>query len=218
MTVKRSNRCVVVVMYWVLRGARRVRVTCVSPTRRTAQALVRALGGEREDAVVIAAHVVLAAASTGAIALAAAYVGGGASELADLVGAVAVGAIAVSVAVVLVRRRMGRGRVIQVRPLIAAAAAKVDARHLHLPAIRALHFMCEPERLWSQPTAALPRAARYLARRVVKEFALRPAKSMLPVVGSVMSVASACQDTVDNARFVQAFALTAVDVCRELAA
>jgi hypothetical protein len=217
MTVKRSNRCVVVLMYWVIRGSRRVRVTCVPPLRRAIAGLVRAIAAEPGDTVVIAVHVVLAAASTGALALASAYVGGGASELLKVVGAVAVGAIAVSAAVVLVRRRMGGG-VLQVRPLIVAAAAQVEARHRHVPAIAALRLACDPEGLWAQGLRALPNVAGYAAKHALTKVALRPVESMLPVVGSVMSMLSACQDTVDNARFVQAFALTAVDVCRELAA
>jgi hypothetical protein len=218
MTVKRSNRCVVVLMYWVIRGSRRVRVTCAPPLRRATRALARVIGGEADDTVVIAVHVVLAAASTGALALASAYTGGGGSELLKIIGAVAVGAIAVSAAVILVRRRMGHGRAIEVRPLIVAAAAQVDARHLHVPAIRALRVACDPEGLWAQGVRALPNAAEYVAKRALKKVVLNPVESMLPVVGSVMSMLSACQDTVDNARFVQAFALTAVDVCRELAA
>jgi hypothetical protein len=58
----------------------------------------------------------------------------------------------------------------------------------------------------------------YIVRRALKAIAMQPARLMLPGVGPVLSMVSACQDTVDNARFVQAFALTAVDVCRELAA
>jgi hypothetical protein len=217
MTVKRSNRCVVVVMYWVIRGARRIRVTCAPPVRRAAHGLVRLTGGDRDDAIVLGAHVVLAAASTGAIALAAVYVGGGASELLDLVGAVTIGAIAVSAAVLLVRRRVGGGRVIQVRPLIKAVAAQLDA-HLHVPAVRALRLACEPEQLWAERARALPSALEYIARRALKKLARQPAQMLVPGVGSVLSMVSACQDTLDNARFVQAFALTAVDVCRELAA
>jgi len=195
--------------------ARRVCVTIVSPVRRGFEKLVRWVGGDGDGAKTLTVCVLVAAAGAGAFCILGAYAGSGTSELVDIVAALAVGALAVGAAVILVRRRLGHGD-IDLRSLVKRAIARIDPEHQHGPAVRALTVACEPSTLL--PTRqTLPHAVRYVARRALKKLVERPARHV-PVMGSVLDVFSAYQTTVGSARFVQQFALTAVEVCCDAAA
>ena len=196
-------------------AARRVLVTVASPARRGFEHLVRWVGGDGEGAKTLTVCVLVAAAGAGAFCILGAYAGTGTSELVDIAAALAIGALAVGAAVILVRRRLGHGD-IDLRTLVKRAIARVDPEHHHGPAVRALTVACEPSTLL--PTRqTLPRAVQYVTRRALKKLVKHPTRH-LPVMGSVLDLFSAYQTTVGSARFVQQFALSAVEVCCDVAA
>jgi hypothetical protein len=196
-------------------AARRVAVTITSPVRRGVEQLVRWVGGDGDGAKTLTVCVLVAAAGAGAFCILGAYAGTGTSELVDIAAALAVGALAVGAAVILVRRRLGHGD-IDLRSLVQRAIARIDPQHQHGPAVRALTVACEPSTLL--PTRqALPQAAQYVARRALKKLVKHPTRHV-PMLGSVLDLFSAYQTTVGSARFVQQFALTAVEVCCDAAA
>jgi hypothetical protein len=211
---KRSTRRIVVVISWGLRGLREVRRACAPQLRRALDLAVRVTGGEGEGAETLTVYVFVAAASIGALTLAGAFSGGGASELCKVAGAIAVGAIAVRAAIVLVRRCQGRTSRIGVRPLIAATVASVGAQHEHVPAARALQFVCEPSRLWAGTDLARA-AVSYLLRTALSRVVKHPVLSLAPMLSPVVDVIDGCQATLHSARFVRQFALTAVELSRE---
>jgi hypothetical protein len=207
--------CIIVVVRSGYRGARCVRAVMKAPrTQRALQRLVQLIAGDGEDAGVLSISVVVAAASAGALTLAAACAGPGAAELLKLAGAVSVGAVAISAAIVLVRRRSGPSHGLTLRGLVVRTLARLGAPYDQVPVARVLHWACEPSPLPALVDAARP-AFGYVTAAARSGLMLYPTRRMLPVLGQALDVLEACKTSLDSARFVRHFALTALHVSAE---
>jgi len=208
------RRYVVIVLVVGLRGARRLQRTCGPKLRVVVRAVVKIAGGEGEHAELLALHVLVAAATGAGLTLAAAFTAGPPAELLKIVRLVAIGAVAVSAAVVLVRRTSGSARRTPVRPLIRATARRLDSGEAPPAAARALQLVCDPPLLWAGPNAIRP-ALCYAARNVLSHVAKHPLTHLSPAIVPALELLDGYHGTVDSARFVRQFALTAVEVSRE---
>lgn len=197
------------------RGARRALVSALAPVRRGAWLLVREIGGSRPGAVPLTVCVVAAAAGTAALAVVGSYTGGAAGALLELAGALAVGALAVGAAVWLVRAHSEQRAAVEPRALTIAVLARLDRRHQHGPAVRALRLACEPRCLLPSRQLLL-RGAGALGQRTLKTLAKHPLRCV-PLLGSALALLSTCQATLDSGRFVQQFAFTALQLLDEAA-
>ena len=173
------------------------------------QAIIKLAGGDGEHAPVLAVYVRVAAATEAAFALAAALTGGPASELLKLASGLAIGAVAVSAAVVLVRHARGPARLGQMRPLLLATARRVDTSVL--PVAHALQLACAPRQLRQDPSP-LRWVAHYAAHHAVAQLATHPISSVSRKILPALELLDACRTTVDSARFVRHFALTAAEL------
>jgi len=209
--MKRTHlrRCVVVVLAIGLRGVRHWRASGALRLRGAIQAVVKVAGGEGEHARVLAVYVLVAAATEVVFACAAALTGGPAAELLKLASGLAIGAVAVSAAVVLVRHARGPARLGQMRPLLLATARRVDTSAL--PAAHALRLACAPRQLLEDPSP-LRWAAHYAARHAVTQLAAHPMSRVSRQLVPALDLLDACRTTVDSARFVRHFALTAAEL------
>jgi hypothetical protein len=228
------RRSLVIVACWVERGppalraalrhlgsastrsrARRGLDTALSRLRGCAQLVVQRIGGQAEGAVLLTGCVLVAAASTAAIAIIAGQLGSGPGELLELAGALAVGVFAVGATVWLLRVRAGATAPLELRALTASVLHRLEPRHQRGRALRVLRAACDPRCLL--PSQRLLRdCIEQLARRARKEIVHRPLRH-LPVLGSALRVLSVCEDTLDSGRFVREFAFTALELYSEAA-
>jgi hypothetical protein len=214
---KRLRRCIVVVVRSGYRGARALRALLGGPeVRRGLERLVRSIGGDGEDAGTLAVYVVVAAASAGALTLASACSGLGVSESLQLAGALVVGVIAVSAAVVLVRRQRGRTEKDELRWLVTRTAARLSGQHRHVPGARALRLACQPYGLLFAARSVGP-ALQHVTRMACVGLAAYPAKRLIPMLGPALELHGAYQTSLDSGRFVRHFALTALELSGESA-
>lgn len=213
MSRRRSKTYIVVVMRAVLSGVDRVKVAFAPRAQRVIAIVVRVTGCDGAEAEMLAVHVALAALCGGALALASALTGTGASTLLKLASELTLGAIAVHAAVTLVRSRSGVPQHAPLRRLIAAALADVAGRQAALPVLRALAILCEPGRRWAELQPARS-TLRYAAKQVFSLTAVRPAKRALPGLGQALELMSLYRTTLDSARFVHHFALSAAETYR----
>ena len=214
MGTKHLHRCLVVVVAIGLRGARGWRRTCAPKLCVVVHAVVSVAGGDGEHARALAAHVAAAAAATAALSIAAALSSGPAAQLLEATRIVAIAALAVSAALVLVGRARGSARRGAVRPLILATARRVDSLAAPLPAAFALQLACEPRLLWAS-AQPIRLALHHAARQVVSRATTNPWTSVPALISPALSLLGTCRSTLDSARFVRQFALTAVELSAE---
>jgi hypothetical protein len=211
MSRRRANTYIVVVVRAVLSGVGRVKAAVAPRVHSVAAIVVRVTGCDGADAEMLAAHVALAALTGGALALASALTGTGPSALFKLAGELTVGAIAVHAAITLVRSRSGALHHAPLRGLVAAALAGVAGRHAAAPALRVLAAI-GPGR-WAELKPART-ALRHFTKQVLSRAALRPAKRAVPGLGQALELMSLYRTTLDSARYVHRFALTAAETYR----
>ena len=214
MRPKNLRHCLVIVVTVGLRGAQRLRRACRPRVLIVVRAIVRVAGGDGEHAELLAAHVLVAAATGAALTLAAVFTGGPAAELLKVARMLAIGAVAVSAALILVQRARGPAKSARVRPLLLLTTQRIDAREAQLPAARALQLACDPRVLWTGTDPARL-VVRYAARKALSQVTTRPITQLSPVIGPALDLVGAYRNTVDSARFVRQFALTAVEVSRD---
>lgn len=212
----KTRRPVVVILCAVIRVGRRVRSTCAPCARGAKNWLVDV--ARDSGAAGVETHIVVAVVSTAAFALGAAWSGAGMSELCKLGGALVVGALAVSAAATLIKRRGGHHRPRELRPVLASTALSLLGHHTQLPAARVLRVVLGPS---SSPAAtsvsialaALAPSIEQLQDPRLLKLALRPALRLVPAVGVALDAHDAYRDCIDSARFVRAFAQTAAALC-----
>jgi hypothetical protein len=212
---KKTRRPIVVFLCAVIRVGRRVRTTC-APQARGVQRWMTRVARESGGAGV-ETHIVIAVVSSAAFAIGAAWSGVGTSELCRLAGAIVVGALAVSAASTLIRRQLGH-RPHELRPLLAGAALTVLRSHTGLPAARVLRVALAPQRSPAAASVHIALAALAPPLDALEDpkllgLALRPALRLVPAVGMALDAHGAWLDCVESARFVRAFAQTAVALC-----
>jgi hypothetical protein len=215
---KRGRRPVVMIVCSLLRVERRVRATCGPYVRCVARVVVRVVVGDGDGSITLAAHIVVAAASSAAFSIVAAWTGLGSAELCKIASALIVGALAAGAASALVRRRSSGADRLVLRALLAATAGQLLADHPRLPAARVLRVVLGPRRSAAQASvgvalAALAPALDDAAQGTLLRLALRPAARMLPAMGVALYIHGAYRDSRDNARFVREFALRAAALC-----
>jgi hypothetical protein len=211
MVTKTLHRYLVVVVAVGLRSARRWQRTGGPKLRVVVQAAVRVAGGDGEYAVVLAVHVLAAAATGAAVTIAAAFATGPAAQLLEIARVVAIAAVAVSAAVILVRHARGSARLRSVRPLILATARRIDSSQTPGLAALALQLACDPRLLWAGPNP-IRLVLRHAAQHVISHVAQQPLASLPALIGPALNLFGAYRTTIDNARFVRDFALTAVEL------
>jgi hypothetical protein len=208
----RLGACIIIVVRSGYRGARRVRAAMQGPrVQRALRHLASLLGGEGEGAGTLAVYVVVAAASAGALTIASACAGLGTSELLKVAAALTVGALAASAAIVLVRRRSGPSQRISMRSLVVSTAANIGARYRSVPGSRALQWACDPRALLALATSARP-ALQYVTTKACSSLISYPAQRFIPVLGPALDMLGAYKTSLDSARFVRHFALTALEL------
>lgn len=211
----KTKRPVVVILCAVIRVGRRVRET-YGPYMRDAKRWV--VHRATHTAVgIVEVHIIVAAVSTAALALAAAWAGGGTSQLCKVAGAVVVGAVAVSAARAVIRRRQLGQRPGELRPVLASAAHTVLGSHSRLPAARLLRVLLGPQRSAASASVGIALAvwAPSLADPTLVRLALKPALRLVPAVGAALDAHHAYRDCVESARFVRTFAEAAASLCPE---
>ena len=211
---KHLRHYLVVVVAITLRGAQRLHSSCRPKLRVVVRALVRVAGGDGEHAEVLALHVVAALATGAALTIVAACSAGPAAQLLEIARVLAIGAVAVSAAVVLVRRARGSARRAPLRPLILATAQRVDSCEARVPAALALQLACDP-RLLCAGKDPIRLALRYATRQALSHVATQPWSSVSRSIAPALDLLGACRSTLDSARFVRHFALTAVALSAE---
>jgi hypothetical protein len=211
---KNLHHCLVFIVRVGLRGADRLRSACRPRALIVVRAIVRVAGGDGEHAELLAVHVLVAAAAGTALTLAAAFTGGPASELLKVLRTLAIGAVAVSAALLLVQRARGPAQSARVRPLLLLTTRRIAPREAQLPAARALQLACDPGALWTG-TDPIRLVVRYAARKALSQVTTRPITQLSPVIGPALDLVGAYRNTLDSARFVRQFALTAVEVSRD---
>jgi hypothetical protein len=179
--------------------------------RLAVRAVVRLAGGEGEHAEILAAHVVVAVAGGAALTALAAVAHGPTSQLCKVARTALMGAVAVSAVVVLVRRTGGDAERASIRPLIAQTARRLTASSASPPAARALQVACDPHLLWASSNSLRP-ALRHAARKTVSRLAIEPVVTCTPGLGSALEILDGYRTTVESARFVREFALTALEL------
>ena len=199
----------------VIRLGRRLRQRC-APYARDARRW--AVHRATDTAVgIVEVHIIVAAVSTAAFALAAAWAGGGTSQLCKVAGAVVVGALAVSAARAVIRRRQLGERPSELRPVLASAARTVLGSHSQLPAARLLRVLLGPRRSAASASVGIALAvwAPSLSDPTLVRLALKPALRLVPAVGAAFDAHHAYCDCVESARFVRTFAEAAASLCLE---
>jgi hypothetical protein len=221
MSRRRTKTYIVVVLRAVLYRVEQAKSAFAPRVRTVAAVMVRVTGCDGANAEMLAAHLALAAVSGGALALASVFTDPATSALLKLAGELAVGAIAVHAAVTLVRSRSRalpassgeRSKLVRgasLRVLIADALVSVADHHAVASGLRALALACKP----GERGAALKSARSALlqvGKLVFSRAAVRPAKRAVPGLGQALAVMSLYRTTLDSARFVHQFALTAAE-------
>jgi hypothetical protein len=213
----------VVIVCSFLRVERRVRATCGPYVRRVARVVVRVVVGDGDESITLAAYIIVAAASSAAFGIVAAWSGVGSAELCKIASALVIGALAAGAAYALVRRRMNGADRLELRALLAATARQLLADNVRVPAARVLRVVLGPRLSAAQASvgvalAALTAPLDAAPHGTLLRLALRPATRILPMMGVALDVHGAYRDSRDNARFVREFALTAASLCRPPAA
>jgi hypothetical protein len=206
-----KRRPVIIVACSVIRLGRRVRATCGPIVSKLTRVVVRVVASDA-DGSTLTAHVVIAAVSSAAFSVGAGWAGFGGSELCQLVGAMVVGALAVSAASLLIRRRLGAG---ELRPLLASTTQLVWPAHAGLPAARVLQLAFDPPRTLAALSAGVTRAALALPVQHGQAALLRLVSSSMPVLALALDAHTTYRDMQQGARFVRHFALTAAALCPE---
>jgi hypothetical protein len=216
MRVSRTTRALSRSLRFAIIGSFRVARACRPWVARAGHVWTEIVAREADGlSSSLTRHALLAGAAAGTVALAKAFAGPGVSELLDVAGAVAVGAIAVS-AVICVARRSRRGGWVHVRALIVATARRVAPAHRQLLAVKTLEFVCAPRSfvLLLTPGPWLGQAAEWAVTKVI----LDPALERVPVFGLALQMVGVCKASVRHALFVREFETSAAQLCESLAA
>jgi hypothetical protein len=195
-----------------------MRETCGPYVRSVARVVVRVVAGDGNESTTLVAHIAVAAASSAAFSVVAAWTGVGGSELCKIASALVVGALAAGAASALVRRRLHGADRLALRALLATTARQLLADHARVPAARVLRVVLGPRQSAARASVSVAFAALVLPLNGEPEgallrLALRPATRMLPAMGAVLDMHGAYRDSRDSARFVREFALTAASLC-----
>jgi hypothetical protein len=206
MSRRRTNTYIVVVMKAVLIGVDRVKRTVAPRVQQVSTVMIRVSGCDGAEAQIIATHLAAAALTGGALALASSLTRGPVSTALKLAGELTVGAIAVHAAIRLVQVRSGSLRHAPERALVRVALGHVVGRRA-LPVVRAVAVLRQ-RGLAREPLLA---AAREAGRYLLNHAALPPVKRALPGLGNALALYGTYQKTVDSARYVHQFALSAAE-------
>lgn len=217
---RRIRRPVIVALRIAIEVGRRVRASCEPLLRGVARVVVRVADTDAD--VVLTAHVIVAATAGAAIGIGASLAGVGSSELCKIGGAVLVGALAVSAATLLVRRRVGAGEARPaLRPLLAHAARQVAGEPAQHPAGRILRAVygghCSPALAtagvaFALLAPALPSPGDPDGAPLLR-LALKPAERLVPALGLALGAHGAYRHSRASAAFVRRFALAAASLC-----
>jgi hypothetical protein len=211
MSRRRTNTYIVVVMKAVLIGIDRVKRTMAPRVQQVSVAIVRVTGCDGAEAQIIATHLAAAALTGGALALASSLTVGGVSSALKLTGELTVGAIAVHAAIRLVQARSGALHdAVPERALVRSALGHVVGRHA-LPVVQAVALLRQRRAERAELLQAARDAGSFLLKQLVKRAALRPAKRAVPGLGNALALLGTYQKTLDSARYVHQFALTAAE-------
>lgn len=207
-----KRRPVIILVCSVIRLGRRVRATCAPLVNSVTDVVVRVVTSDGVRCSALTAHIVIAAGSSVAFGAGAAWVGVGGSELCKLAGALVVGALAVSAASLLIRRRLGAGSG-ELRPLLTSTARLVLPAHAGIPAARVLRLAFDPPRTLAAVSAEVTRAALALPARQGQAALLRLLLCSVPALALALDAHATYNDMQESARFVRHFALTAAALC-----
>lgn len=210
MSRRRTNTYIVVAIKAVLIGVDRVKRTFAPRVQVMTTAIVRVSGCDGAEAQIIATHLAAAALAGGTLALASSLTRGPLSTALKLTGELTVGAIAVHAAIRLVQVRSGRLHHAPERALVRAALGHVVGRRA-LPVLQAVALLRQRSAEREQLLRAAHEAGRYLLKQLVNRAALRPAKRALPGLGNALALFGSYQTTLDSARYVHRFALSAAE-------
>lgn len=210
MSRRRANTYIVIVMKAVLIGVDRMKRRVVPRVHQVSAVVVRVSGCEGSEAQIIATHVAAAALTGGALALASALTTGGVSIALELTSELTLGVIAVHAALRLVQVRSGTLQPATARALVRAALGKVVSRRL-LPVLQAVALLRRRGQQREPLLQVAHQAARPLIAQLLNRAGLRPAKRALPGLGNALALLGLYQTTLESARYVHAFALTAAE-------
>jgi hypothetical protein len=208
MSRRRTNTYIVVAMKAVLIAVDRVKRTMAPRVQQVTTLIVRVSGCDGAEAQIIATHLAAAALAGGALALASSLTRGPVSTALKLTGELTVGAIAVHAAIRLVQVRSGSLHDAPERALVRAALGHVVGRRA-LPVSQVVAMLRQRGLRRAELLEAARDASRYWLKQLVNRTALRPAKRAVPGLGNVLALLGTYRTTLDSARYVHQFALSA---------
>lgn len=188
---------------WVARVTEVVVELCASEQGATSTALTR-----------YTRYAVIGGVTASAFALARTFAGPGASEALAVVGAVSLGALAVWIAIRVVRelqQASGPALPTQARALLVATTQRIASVHGDVALTRTLQLVCEPRSFLN--AARDPVVLRRLLERSLKKLVMKHATRAVPGLRTAKEAMNVVVTGVSHARLLHDFETSARQLC-----